>query len=313
MIAVVLLAVAAAVAFLAPRALVNRSWVNRSPVLGLAAWYAALFSVTAGLGLAALALVIPWPRTVDVLCALWSWCADALRGEYGLLGHVAGALLVGLVLLVAGRTMLVVARAARSVVAGRRRHRDAVTLVGTHLPGLGVTMLDHTNPAAYLVPGRHRRIVVTTGALALLSASELAAVVAHERAHATGRHHLLRDGARLLEQGFPRIALFTVAHQQITRLVEIHADQIAARHHAPLNLAYALVAMTTGNATPSSTLAATGGDAVERVHRMLQPPAPLPRGARVGLVAAMAAVAVLPLAAVALAWAEPMLAACLPL
>lgn len=313
MIVAVLLAVAAAVAVLAPRALVNRSWVDRSPVLGLAAWYAALFSVTAALGLAALALVIPWPRTVDVLCALWSWCAGALRGEYGLPGHVAGALVVGLVLLVAGRTMLVVARAARSVVTARRQHRDAVTLVGTHLPGLGVTVLDHTDPAAYLVPGRRRRIVVTTAALALLSAGELAAVVAHERAHATGRHHLLRDGARLLQQAFPRIALFTVAHQQIARLVEIRADQIAARHHAPLDLAQALVAMATGSATPSGALAATGGDAVERVHRMLRPPAPLSRCARVGLVAAAVAVAVLPLAATALAWAEPMLAACLPL
>lgn len=95
MIVVVLLAVAAAVAFLAPRAMVNRSWVNRSPVFGVAAWYAALFSVTAALVLAALALVIPWPRTVDVLCSLWTWCADALRGEYGLLGHVAGTLVVG--------------------------------------------------------------------------------------------------------------------------------------------------------------------------------------------------------------------------
>ncbi len=312
MIVAVLFAVAAAVAFLAPRALVNRSWVDRSPELGLAAWCAALFSVTAAVGFAALALVIPWPRTVDALCALWRWCADALRGEHGPLGHFAGAVVVGLVLLVAARTVLVVARAACSVVAARRRHRDAVTLVGTHLPGLGVTVLDHTDPAAYLVPGRRRRIIVTTAALALLSAGELAAVVAHERAHATGRHHLLRDGARMLTQAFPRIALFAVAQEQIARLVEIRADQVAARHHAPLDLAQALVAMATGSATPSGALAATGGDAVERVHRMLRPPAPLSRGARVGLVAAMVAVAVLPLAATALAWAEPVLVACLP-
>lgn len=312
MIVVVLFAVAAAVAFLAPRALVKRSWVGRSPALGLAAWSAVLFSVTAALGLAGLALVAPWPRTVDVLCALWSWCADALRGEYGLLGHVAGAVVVGFVLLGAARAMLVVTRAARRVVAGRRQHRDAVTLVGTHLPGLGVTVLDHPDPAAYLVPGRRGRIVVTTAALALLSAGEFAAVVAHERAHDTGRHHLLCDGARLLEQAFPRIALFALARQQIARLVEIRADQVAARHHAPLDLARALVAMTTGSATPSGALAAAGGDAVERVHRMLRPPAPLSRGARVGLVVTMVAVAVLPLAATALAWAEPVLAACLP-
>lgn len=313
MIAALLLAVAAAVAVLAPRALVDRSWVYRSPLLGLAAWYAVLFSVTAALGLAVASLVIPWPRTVDMLCSLWRWCANVLHGGYGLPGQVAGGLVViGLLLLLVARAVLVVARAARAVVTGRARHREAVALVGTHSPELGVTVLEDVVPAAYLVPGRRHRIVVTTGALGLLSGDELAAVVAHERAHAAGRHHLLRDGARLLERAFPRIALFTVARQQIARLVEMRADQIAGARHAPVTLARALVAMATGAAAPSAALAVTGGDALERVHRMLHPPAPLPAAARVGLLAAMAAVAMLPLATTAVGWVEPVLA-CLPL
>lgn len=314
MIVVVLLAVAAAVALLAPRVLVGRSWVYRSPVLGLAAWSAALFSLTAAVGLAAVSLVIPWPRTVDVLCSLWRWCADALRGEYGVFGHVAGGVVVGLVLLAVARAGLAVARAAWSVAAGRRRHDETVSLVGTHWPGPGVTVLEHDEAAAYLVPGRRRRIVVTTGALALLSTAELAAVLAHERAHAAGRHHLLRDGARLLEQAFPRVALFATARAQIARLVEMRADQVAASRHAPEDLARALVAMATGGTgAPSTALAATGGDAVERVHRMLCPPAPLHRTMRAGLLLAMVLVAMLPLAIVALAWIEPVFAACLPL
>jgi len=312
MIVAGLLAVAAGVALLAPRALVHRAWVRRSPVLGLTAWYAALFSVTAAVGLAAASLVIPWPRTVDVLCSLWRWCVDALRGEYGFVGHVAGGVVIGLLLLAAARAALVVARAERSITAGRRRHRDALALVGTHFSELGVTVLDQPAPAAYLVPGRRHRIVVTTGALALLTADELAAVVAHERAHAAGRHHLLRDGARLLELAFPRTALFAVARQQIARLVEMRADQVAAVRHPPIDLARALVAMATGGAAPSAALAATGGDALERVHRMLNPPAPLSWGVRAGLVTAMVAVTLLPLAVAAVAWAEPVLAACLP-
>ncbi|MPZ66008.1 MAG: M48 family metalloprotease [Pseudonocardiaceae bacterium] len=310
MIAGLLLAVAAAVALLAPRVLVNRSWVYRAPVLGLTAWYAVLFSVTVAAGLAALSLVIPWPRTVDVLCSLWTWCADALRGTYGLAGHVAGAAAAGLVLLLAGRAALVVVRASRSLAAGRARHRAAVALVGTHSPALGVTVLEHTGPAAYLVPGRQHRIVVTTGALELLSPNELAAVLAHERAHAAGHHHLLRDGGRLLERACPRVPLFAVARREIGRLVEMHADQVAATRHAPVDLARALVAMATGSA-PAGALAATGGDAVERVHRMLRPPAPLHRSVRAGLLAAMVLVAMLPLGAAALAWAEPALVSCL--
>jgi len=312
-IVLVLAALAATVASLAPRVLVTASWVYRSPVLGIAAWYAALLSVTSGPVLAAVSLVLPWNRTVDGLCALWRWCTSALRGGYGLPGHLAVAMLIGLALLVATRAVLVIARAARSVVADRRRHGDAVALVGRYSPGHGVTVLEHAGAAAYLVPGRPRRIVVTTGALSLLSIDELAAVVAHERAHAAGRHHLLRDGARLLERAFPRIALFTVARQQIARLVEIRADQVAGVRHPPIDLARALVAMATGSAAPAEALAATGGDAVERVHRMLSPPTPVTRGARIGLLAAMVVVAMLPLATGALALAAPVLAACLPL
>jgi hypothetical protein len=94
-IAVLLVAVAAAVALVAPRVLVSASWVYRAPMLGIAAWYAVLFSVTAAVSLGVVSLVIPWSRTVDALCSLWRWCAEALRGEYGFAGHLAGGVLVG--------------------------------------------------------------------------------------------------------------------------------------------------------------------------------------------------------------------------
>ncbi len=157
MIAVLLVAVAAAVALVAPRVLVSASWVYRAPVLGIAAWYAVLFSVTAAVSLGVVSLVIPWPRTVDALCSLWRWCAEALRGEYGFAGHLAGGVLVGVVLLVAARAAVVLARAAWSTRLGRRRYREAVTLLGAHSATLGVTVLHRPEPAAYLVPGRRRR------------------------------------------------------------------------------------------------------------------------------------------------------------
>ena len=55
-------------------------------------------------------------------------------------------------------------------------------------------------------------------------------------------------------------------------------------------------------ASPTGTLAAAGGDAIERVHRLMRPPAPLPR--RVTTVAA-ATLLGLPLVPLALVLAIP--------
>jgi len=102
-------------------------------------------------------------------------------------------------------------------------------------------------------------------------------VIAHERAHAAGRHDLLLDGARLLATAFPRIGLFGIAHTHLTRLIEIRADDIATVHRNPLSLARALVTMAsaTANLAGQPTLAATGGDAMQRLNRLLTPPLPL--------------------------------------
>ncbi|MEV4560119.1 M56 family metallopeptidase [Kitasatospora sp. NPDC049285] len=53
---------------------------------------------------------------------------------------------------------------------------------------------DHTADA-YALPGRPPRIVATAGMLAALSGPERAALLAHERAHLAGRHHVLLAAA----------------------------------------------------------------------------------------------------------------------
>ncbi|MFD8482155.1 M56 family metallopeptidase, partial [Kitasatospora sp. NPDC059673] len=58
-----------------------------------------------------------------------------------------------------------------------------------------LTVLDDDRADAYALPGRPPRIVATTGMLAALSAPERAALLAHERAHLAGRHHLLLAAA----------------------------------------------------------------------------------------------------------------------
>jgi Zn-dependent protease with chaperone function len=157
--------------------------------------------------------------------------------------------------------------------------------------------------------------VLTTAALDALHADELGAVLAHERAHAAGRHDLLLDAVRVLESAFPRVALFSHARRQLVRLVEMRADDVALQSHSRLSLARALVTMATGNANaaPVGALAATGGDAAQRLDRLLAPRTNLTVGERVALGTGIAAVALLPVAVVLTAWLAPGLGACLTL
>ena len=196
-----------------------------------------------------------------------------------------------------------------------------VTLAGRPSAELGATVVLHAQPAAYVVAGRGRRVVVTTGALDALSGDELAAVLAHERAHAAGRHDLLLDGVRVLRQAFPAMAVFATAYVELRRLIEMRADEVAATRHSRLSLARALVVMASatdvGTPAPGSpapvphgAVAVTGGDAVQRLHRLLAPPDPLSCGHRMVLVAAVALLAAGPAALLVTAQFLPVLSAC---
>ena len=163
-----------------------------------------------------------------------------------------------------------------------------------------------------MVAGHRRRVVVTTGAVAALRDEELAAVLAHEQAHAAGRHDLLLNGVRLLHSAFPRVPLFVTAWHELGRLVELRADDVAVTQHQPLSLARALVAMAgaTSPEMPAGSVAATGGDAVARLRRLLTPPERLTAGQLTLISAGAAVVAVTPAAALGASWIFPTLASC---
>ncbi|MDZ4266075.1 MAG: M56 family metallopeptidase, partial [Mycobacterium sp.] len=85
-------------------------------------------------------------------------------------------------------------------------------------------VIDAPQKAAYCLGGRTGTIVITSAALAALERPHLDAVLAHERAHLAGRHHLLLSVTRALTAGLPRMRLFTVAHTEVARLLEMCAD-----------------------------------------------------------------------------------------
>jgi hypothetical protein len=128
-----------------------------------------------------------------------------------------------------------------------------------------------------------------------LDDGQLQAVLAHERAHLAGRHHLLLAAARALATTMPRIRLFTDGHRQLSRLVEMCADDAAARGHGSHALVSALLVLGGGPALPGRALAAAGTAVADRAERLMFPATPTQlRAARRRLGVALAALFVGP-------------------
>jgi Zn-dependent protease with chaperone function len=316
---------ALAVAWCVPPCLARLTSRGVSAPLGLAAWLCAMGSAlaAAGLGIQFLFRTIgaDWPSLTRALCrsVAGNACTPVVyRSALYELGVAAVALAV------TAAAALALWRYGRRVQrAGRRsrEHAQAARIAGRALAGTGALVLDDPRPAAYCVPrralARTGPIVVTSGALAVLDAAQLAAVLAHERAHLAARHHAIVTATRGLTAAFPAVPLFTAGAAEVARLTEMSADDAAARRAGRGPLAAALLAIATGTAVPAvpggpgrpgrpgrpGGLAAAGYAVPARVERMLRPPArPLLRaGVGLGLAAVLAALVLLPAVLAALA------------
>jgi len=221
-VAAVLFAYAGLLCTLVPRLLRGARWAERAPRLGILVWQAAGVSVPASAAMAGLALTVPTVRVSADLAQLLQACVMALTAQYASPGGAAaGAAGAVLALAVLGRTAWCAGGAVLRIRRERRKHREVLDLVGRIDPVRGVVVLDHEEPAAYCLPGRHRRTVITSGALRTLEGDQLDAVLAHERAHQDERHDAVLVWARTLARAFPRVPLFRTAEVDIARLVEM--------------------------------------------------------------------------------------------
>lgn len=94
------------------------------------------------------------------------------------------------------------------------------------LPGHdGLVVTEDAAADAYAVPGRPGRIVVSSGMLGVFEAPGRAALLAHERAHLTGRHYLFTSAARLAAAANPLLRPLASA---VEYTVERWADEDAA-------------------------------------------------------------------------------------
>jgi Zn-dependent protease with chaperone function len=288
--------VAAAGTWWLPRA----SWPQRAPRLGIAAWQALTVAVVASALLAGLLLTVPclrvwadWPSLRECVLSVRAQCASA----GGAVETTAGAMLT---LAAAGRLAWFTGTAVTSSRRRRARHDEALALVGRHGPVPGVVLLEDDRPVVYCVPVR-RRIVFTTGALQRLDGRQLDAVLAHERAHLAGRHHLVILFAGVLRDAFPHVRFFAVAAGQVSCLVEMAADDAAARRAHRLTLADALLTLAAAR-VPAGALGAGGTAGAQRIQRLIDSPQPAGRGRR------LAASALALIAAPAMAFSAPALA-----
>ena len=275
--------------------LARAGWVDRAPRLAISAWLALTGSAVGSVILGGVALVVPTARVSYHLANLLAVCVMAVQARYA---HPGGAALTGagavLGLAVAARVAWCTACGLATAWRAGQQHCRRLRAVGRADHRLGALVVDYAEPAAYCLPGARRPIVVTTAAIEALDDTQLTAVLAHERAHQRGRHHLLVLIAGSLAAAFPRVRALRYGQQEVTRLAELLADDMAARTAPRLAVAEALLALSAPQVPAPLALGAGGSATGTRIRRLLRASAPLSRPRAVAVMITIAAVAAFP-------------------
>ena len=283
-------------------------WPRRSPGMAILLWQA----LGLGGGLAAVGALIEIgvpPGSAGVADGVAGVASAAAGGRLFPPGQTVLPVFLRLVSLVLGLALLaqlcsVLIASSAAVVRARRRQRALLALLGRGDPKApGVLVVDHPAAAAYCLPGLRSRIVVSVGALDLLLPAELAAVLAHERAHLRERHDLVVLPFTALRRAFGWSRICADAHQSVALLIEMLADDRALRARPARALAGALARFGTagcGENAPAGALAVSGaayeGEMAARVTRIMTPAPPLAHAVRVGIWCAATLIVVVPVA-----------------
>ncbi|HPZ94585.1 MAG TPA: M48 family metalloprotease [Mycobacterium sp.] len=278
-IAAVLLLYVAAVLMIGPTVLVRITAGGSAPRLAITAWLTAIVTVI-GCSIAVVALVLVeaaghWDNPDELLAS----CLERLRViALGHAGGVAQVVAIAAMAFIVASLIAVIMRLNRALSRMRSdtlAHADGVRLVGRPI-GSDVVIIDAPAPAAYCVAGRPPAIVVTTAALTALDQSQLNAVIAHERAHLKGRHAYLVAAVRGLTTALPTIRLFDSAAMHVSSLLEMCADDAAARAYGRRPLLDGLLTLS-GAGTPAHGLAAAAISVLARAQRLSDPPGSIAR------------------------------------
>jgi len=229
-VAVALALLAFALAWPVPVALARAAWPRHMPGAALVLWQA--IALAGGLSMIGSLLVFGLiPFGDDLPHAAGSFGVDLLAGrlprdaDFFQMFALAGAVLLGVHLL------LNLVRTAWRAERQRRHHVQLLQLLSDPMPDSpGTRVIDHATPVAYCLPGAARAVtVLSAGLLELLSEEELAAVVAHERAHVTQHHNILLVAFSAWRSALPWFPIATRAHEAVGLLIELLADDQARR------------------------------------------------------------------------------------
>ncbi|GAB1691636.1 M56 family metallopeptidase [Krasilnikovia sp. M28-CT-15] len=298
-----------------PGPLAAARWPERAPAAAVALWQA----ITLAAVLSALGVVLAAPEEL-----VRAYGSGRRMAAVALVGALAVAALI--VLRLVGSLAGVMYRSR----ARRARHRllvDLLDRVEQHgdLGVRGLRVLDGEVPFAYCVPGRSPRVVLSGGALKLLRAPEVAAVLAHEQAHLRHRHDLVLESFTAFYRAVPGPLRSRAPLDAVHMLLEMVADDAARRRCgvAPLRVALARLSEATplradtapADVTPLPKDAAPAGQpgmpAVESRRRWDRLAAPLPRPVPLAALVLVAAcgLLVLPTVILVLPWLGRALAA----
>jgi hypothetical protein len=248
--------------------LARATWVDRAPRAAVALWQAVGSSaLLAGIGSGLCVAIARYHR--GFLGGMGELIDGVRQGHpltgLGLPDALGLTLAADLAVVLACMLTSVILR----TVSSRARHRRLVDLLAQQTPG-GVAILDHPAAVAYCVPGIRPRIVISAGTIDLLDELELDAVLAHERGHAAERHGLVMLPLVCVSRALRFIPYARLAPSSVAALLEMAADDYAARREDMGALVSALVSMATAGAPPSCAFGMNGGLISRRVERLLR-------------------------------------------
>ncbi|MGW9389280.1 M56 family metallopeptidase [Streptomyces globisporus] len=298
LVSLALLLLGALTALVTPRVMARARWPEREPVVALWVWQCVVAAVLLSFALSmTLSAAAAWQA---VRGHVFAPAPHAVVEAYALAAYGPWSAVIAVLLALGGLwsgTMLLreVRRARR-----RRKQRRAELLVRAPLmpgeePGADrLVVLEGERPDAWRLPGTAPQLVITTAALGRLKGRQLDAVLAHEQGHAQARHDWLLHCSSALAIGFPQIPVFAAFRDEMHRLVELAADDVASRRFGRLTTALALVGLNEDRGVfgPCPTPQA---EVPLRVNRLLAPVERLTAGRRLRLTAAAALVPVVPL------------------
>ena len=296
MVVAALLALTIALAWPVPRLMAGMTTFRRAPLAALIVWQATTIA-------AVLAALFAAPAALPyVIGPTYELGGNAL--------YVGAAVAVTGV--IAGRLIISGHRVGTQLRANRRRHRLLVDLLAvppdtnpSHAAHMRV--IEHPTPTAYCVPGVRRRVVLTQGTLDALPEKELAAVLAHERAHLVARHDLILEFFTVVHEAVPAFVRSEAALREVNLLIEVLADRAAVRASGIVATARAIVDMASGSSKPEGTLAMSASPSAARLRIGLLEPGPvagLPASLASSVMYVFAAsVVTMPVALLVLAWA----------